>query len=326
MSLSTKILIWAGAVLTIGLLAFIVYKQVEISNRQQAIETQVVLQKQLVDNIVRSQSTYATKDDIDKFIKDNGVNLKAIQDDLDKLHAEVNSVNAIIVTSNGQHGTNIPSTGTGPVNPNPTPVDPSNPDPFGYLAKQQNLDLNEDFSGVKVPIGSVGFSAWQKAPWSLTVLPREYHVTNVIGTDENQRTYVYNKFSVKAGDKTYDVKIASAQTEQVYPEAKWSWWNPRLFVGADGGVNISQPKGEFTPSINVGIMSYGRYKTQPDFSILGVGVGYGTISTKPQLIVTPVTYNIGKHIPLMNNTYIGPSLHVGTNGDISIMGGIRVGL
>lgn len=324
MSLSTKILLILGGIITVGLLGLIVFKQFEISSRQQAIEAQVVSQKELADNIMRSQASYATKDDIDKLIKDNGVNLQAIQDDLSTLHAEVNSVNTVVVTSSGQHSTSVATSSTGPSNPNP--VDPSNPDPNGFLSKQQNIDLDENFSGVKVPIGQVSFSAWQKNPWGINVLAREYHVVNVIGTDENQRNYVYNKVTIKSGDKDYDVKIAQAKTEQEYPEAKWSWFNPRLYVGVDGGVNVSSVKGEFTPDVNVSFMSYGRYKTQPDFSILGAGVGYGAVSKKVQLVITPVTYNVGQHIPLMNNTYIGPSLHIGTDGDISIMGGVRVGL
>lgn len=325
MSLSTKILIFLGSVLLVGALGFIIYKQIEISNRQQAIETEIIKQKELADNIMRSQSLYATKADIETFIKENGVNLKAIKDDLAKLNADITAVNAILVTSRGQTGTHIPTT-PGPVNPNPKPVDPNNPDPYGYLARQQNLHLNEDFSGLKVPIGTVGFSAWQEKPWSIDILPREYKVVNVIGTDENQRTYVYNKFSVKAGDKNYDVKIASAETKQEYPEAKWSWWNPRLYLGVDGAVGLNPVRGEFTPNLGVQIMSYGRYKTQPDFSVLQLGAGYGTISQRPQLVVTPVSYNIGKHLPLMNNTYLGPSLSVGTDGNVFVGGGIRVGL
>lgn len=324
MSTLNKILIWVGAIVTICLLSFIVYTQIEISNRQLAIETQVVQQKQLIDNIVRSQSSWASKDDINKFITSNGVNVKAIQDDLDKLHAQISTVNAVIVTSNGQRAINIPSTNVGVVNPNP--IDPINPDKFGYLSRQQNLDLNEDFNGTKVPIGNVGFSAWQQAPWNLTIFPREYHVTNIVGVDENQRTYVYNKFSVKIANKSYDVKIAQSQTEQVYPEAKWYLWNPRLFMGVDGGVNLNQVKGEFTPSINVGSISYGKYKIQPDFSVLELGVGYGSVSMTPQVIVTPFTYNIGKHIPLMNNTYIESSLHANVSGEFSIMAGLRIGL
>jgi hypothetical protein len=322
MPLSVKILIFVGAMLGLGLLGFICYKQIEISNRQQAIEAQVVKQKELVDGIVRSQNSYATKDDIEKFIKESGVNLKAIQEDMEKLHAEVSAVNTVLVASRGQHGSNVPSSGTGTTNPNPV----DNSDPYDYLTKQQFLDIGEDFSGTKVPIGRIGFSAWQKEPWSFDIAPREYHVVNVLGKDENQRTYVYNKFTVKSGEKKYDVKITKAETQQEYPEATWSWFNPRIYAGADGGVNVNAVKGEFTPSINVGVMSYGVYKNQPDFSVLGVGVGYGTVSKKAQLVITPVTYNVGKHIPLMNNTYVGPSLHVGSGGDVSFMAGIRIGL
>lgn len=323
MSLTTKILIWVGAVLVIGTLGFIVYKQFEISARQQAIETSVVAQKQLVDGIVRSQSTWSTKSDVDKLIKDNGINLAAIQDDLSKLDAKVSSINVAVAVSNGQHAVGVPTTPGTIVNPNP--VDPANPDPFGYMTRQQQLGLNEDFGTVKVPIGTVGFSAFQKDPWNYDIKAREYHLNTVVGTDENQRQYYYNKFVVKVDGKDYEVPIKTATTSQVYPTAKFSWWNPRLFLGVDGGFT-TKAKPEFTPSLNLGIMSYGRYKTQPDLSILELGVGYGALSKKAQLVVTPITYNVGKHIPFMNNLYIGPSLGIGADGSFSFMGGIRVAL
>ena len=325
MTLSTKILIWLGAVLVVGALGFIVFKQIQISNRQEAIESQIVQQKQLVDGIVRSQAQWTTRDDLEKWVKDNNVNLKAIQEDLDKLPADVAAVNITIASSKGQYGTNLPTT-PGPVNPNPQPVDPNNPDPFGYLARQQTLNLNEEFSSVKVPIGTVGFSAWQEKPWNIDIKARDYKLATVVGTDDNQRMYFYNKFTVSVDNKDYEIPITKATTQQVYPEAKFSWFNPRLYLGVDGAVGLNPVKGEFIPSANVQIMSYGRYKTQPDFSILQVGAGYGVDAKRPQLVVTPVSYNIGKHIPLMNNTYLGPSLSVGTDGNVSIGGGIRVGL
>src|SRR6266403_1026210 len=120
MTLTNKVLIFFGATIILGLLGFIVYKQIEISTRQQAIEEQVVKQKELVDGIVRSQNEYATKKDIEQFAKDNGINLKAVQEDLDKLHASVSAINVISVGSSGQNGHDLPSSGTGGKNPNPT--------------------------------------------------------------------------------------------------------------------------------------------------------------------------------------------------------------
>lgn len=336
MTLSTKLLIILGSILTIGALGFICYKQVEMSNRQIAIESQVVAQKQLIDNIVRSQNQYATRGDVEKFIKDSGVNLKAIKEDLNKLNAEVVAANAVTVRSTGYVASNVASTSTGTKNPTPTvptatcdgkEVECTGFDPHGYYVAQQNMTLTEPFAnGVQVPIGSVGFSAWQEKPWNVEVKPREYHVTNVVGTDENQRTYIYNKFSVKVDGKDYDVKIDNAETKQVYPESKFTFWNPRLYLGASAGVNVKELSAEAAPTLQLGIMSYGRYKKQPDIVVLEVGAGYEVDAGEPAVVVTPFTYNIGKHIPLMNNTYIGPSVAIDPKANFAVMAGISVGL
>lgn len=332
MSLSTKILIILGVILSFGLLGLIIYNQSENAKKQLAIEAQVVQQKELVDKIVRSQSEYASKKDIEDFIKQNGISLTAVQDDLKKLRADINAVNVILIGSVGQHGSNVPSTNLGPKNPNPDPplckdgTPCPNADPYGYLKQQQGLELSEDFSGTRVPFGSVGFSAWQPKPWSFDIKAREYTIASVVGKDENQRSYFYNKVTVQVDGKSYDLPIKQATTKEEYPEAKWSWWNPRLFIGVDGGSGVNPVVAEFTPSADVGVFSYGRFKNQPDFSVFQVGAGVGMISKKPQLIVTPVTYNVGKHIPLMNNMYVGPSLHFGTDGNVGVMLGIRVAL
>lgn len=328
MSLSTKILIWVGAVLVIGILGFIVFKQVENSNRQIAIQTELVAQKQLIDGVVRSSAQWTTKDDMDKFIKDSGVNLKAIQDDLNSLNAQITAANNVVVTSVGQKTGNLPSTGTGPSNPNPT-VDPKNPDPFGYSAKEQDLALNEDFGTLKAPIGTVGFSAWQKTPWNIDIKPREYHVVSVIGTDENQRMYVENKFTLKVDNKNYDIPIKSAATEQIYPTAKFSWWNPRLFLTVGGGVNLTKApiQGSANAGLTVGIMSYGQYKTTPAISILQLGVVYETGTQRPAVVINPVNFNIGGILPkgLVDNTYLGPSLQMDTAGNVIAGANVSVG-
>lgn len=338
MTIQTKILIAVASLLVFGALVFIIYTQHQLHTQQTQIQTQMVAQQQLIDGIVRSQSQYASKADIDAFAKQSDINLKAIQDNLDKLGAQVASINVISTNSDAQNGTNLPSTGTGPVNPNPTTpttitcppggsVTCPNIDPFGYQKAQQNLALNEDFGTLKVPFGTVGFSAWQQNPWDVHVAPRDYTVDTVVGTDENERQYFYNKFSVTTNGQTYEIPIKTATTKQQVPTAKFSWWNPRLLLGVDGGIGLNPVRGEFTPNVSVGIMSYGQYKTTPDLSVLEVGVGYGTISQRPQLVVTPVAYNIGKNVfsPLMNNTYIGPSLTVGTDGNVGVNLGLKVG-
>jgi len=349
MSVSTKILIILGTILTLGLLSFIVYKEIENSAMQKAIQDQVVAQKQLVDGIVRSQSTWATKDDLNKFITDNGVNLKAIQDDLAALGATLTTANVVTVNSQGQNKSNVASTSTTPktqvastsTTPASTVVTSTTvPDPFGYQANQQNLALNETFiapaatpsatpTTTQVPIGTVGFSAWQPDPWSLNIAPRQYSVTNVIGTDDQQRNDVYNRVTITTGGKTYDVPITTSKTEQQYPTAKWSWWNPRLFLTAGGAVNLSRVpiEGSANAGAGLGIMSYGQFKTNPAISVLQVGLGYEAGTQKAAVIVNPVNFNIGGILPkgLVDNTYVGPSLQMDTGGNILAGANVSVG-
>jgi len=336
MSLSTKILLIVAGVLVFGALSFTIYKLVENSNRQTAIETSMVAQKDLLDGIVRSQSQYTTKADLDKYITDNNINLKTIQSDLDKLNAAVVAVNIIVSASNAQIGNHIPSSGTGPANPNPTtPTCPDgtvcpNADPFGYMQAEQDLALNEDFGTLKVPFGVVGFSAWQKEPWNVNIKPRQYNVDSVIGTDENQRMYVYNKFTMKVDGKDYDVPIKAATTKQVYPDAKWSFWNPKLFITTGGAINVTSlpVNGTFNAGGTFGFISYGKYKTSPAISLLQVGAGYSSNNNEPTVIVNPVNINIGGIFPagVVSNTYIGPSVQITPSGNVFVGANLSIGL
>lgn len=328
MSWSTKLILFVFSLFLLCAGTFIVYKQIEISARQEAIEKQVVAQKELADNIMRSMSQYASKQDIEKFAKDGNINLEAIKKDLDLLNAGVTAINQVLVSSKGQRVTGGSSSGT-TVNPNPTPIDPKNPDPYNYHSNRQILQLSEEFDNIQVPIGNVGFSAWQEKPWDYTILPRQYKLTTVIGTDEEQRHYVYNKFAVNVNNKDYDIKIAQSKTLEEYPSAKFSFWNPKLHMNVGGGLqlNTAPPRGDGSAGVALALMSYGRYKTSPDLSLLQIGVGYQFDSQRPYLSLNPINYNIGKLLPgnIANNTYIGPTVQLNTAGNVLVGAGLSIG-
>jgi len=318
MKLSTKILIGIGCFLIVGLFGFMVYNQIKIQQSQEAMQYQLIEQKELADGIMRSQNSVVTKDELIKAIKDNNIDLSAIQKDLDALHAEVAAINTMVARSQGQHGTNIPTT-PGP-NTNPNPVDPANPDPHGYLKRQQTLALFEQFAGVRIPFGSVGFSAWQKDPWNVDIDSREYRVHTVEGKDDNGRVYHYNKFQVRVNGKDYTVPIASSTTTQIVPEPKWSWWNPKLFLTAGGGINVTElpVNGSFNAGATFGFMSWGRFNQTPDISVMQAGVGYSSNNHEFAVIINPVAFNIGNAVDtdVLRNTYFGPSLQVTHTGEV----------
>lgn len=91
-----------GVLAVIGLLCFLIYKQFQLSDQQYEIQTSLIEQKKLADGIVRAQSQYASKEDIEALAKNNNLNLKEIEKDLDKFRADIASINIVTVRSNGQ--------------------------------------------------------------------------------------------------------------------------------------------------------------------------------------------------------------------------------
>lgn len=334
-----KILAYVGFGVILFALGYMIYNQEKIKTTQATLQTAITQQQTLVDGIVKSSNQVVSKADLDAFAAAQNLNLKAIQDNLNKLGGQVGSVTVTTIDSTGQNQNNLPSSGTGPANPNPPklvtvtcPGDggvvtcPSQ-DPYGYQQKEQTLALNEDLGTLKVPIGTVGFSAFQATPWNINIAPREYTVDTVVGIDQNQKETIYTKVNVSVNGQTYTAPIKTSTTKQELPQAAFSFWNPRLLMGLDGGINITHFGGSFAPSVNLGIMSYGQFKSTPDFSILEVGAGYDTVSHNAQFSITPVAYNFGKNFfaPLAQSTYLGPVLSISTDGSIGAGLGLRVG-
>lgn len=330
-SIANKVLIWLGAILVAAALIFIIVKQVENDKRQKAIETEITLQKQLADNILRSQKEWATKKDIEDFAKTNGLDLKVVQNDLDKLNAKVDGINVVVVKSSEQKLTNLSSTSVIPANQVVPTIDCNGkqvpcPDPYGHLHNTQQLKLDEKFSNVNVPFGQVSFSAWREKPWDVTVYPRQYTMTTVLGKDENGKEYAYNKLQVESNGEKFEVKLDSSRFLQEYPSPSFSFWNPRLYLGISGGVNLQQTNADGIPSLSVAFMSYGQYKAQPAWTFIGVGAGYAINNQKINFLFTPVSYNVGQHIPLTRNIYVGPSVGFDTAGGVYLLGTLNVGL
>lgn len=318
-----------SVVLIIAVLIFIVKVQYDTIAKLKAIETSVVESKNIGNGIVRAQSTYATQADLDRIIKEQGLNLDEIKKDLKTLGADIQGVHTVAVVTPGSKGSSLSSTTT---TPNTTPVDSSKPltDPNGYFSNQQWFALNEPFNTdkgiVNVPFGKVGFSAWQNKPWAFEVLSRIYGSTTVLGQDEDGRHYAYSKFQIQSNGKTYTIPISNAKIVEQYPTSKFSF-NPRLYLGIDGGFITNPPiHTEQVPSIGLSFFSYGQTKISPKWSFVTLGVGYAVKEHLPVLILSPINYNLGKDIPLIDNLHIGPSVSIDTTGNVGLYFGLRVGL
>lgn len=330
-----------GAILLIASLLLIVKWQHDtLQSNQAALERSTIEMQQLRDNIVRAQAQYVSKEDLEKFAKNSQIDLTPIKEDLERLDAQIKGISVAVVATPGYTGSNLPSTSTNPkpnqnnsgnttngtsTSGNNTP----NSDPYGYQSNAQILVLREPFAdGTQVPFGSVEFHAWEPKPWNLSVIPRQYTLVTVLGQDEDGRHYAYNKFTIKtpSDGKSYSVKIDKAEFKEELPESKFRF-SPRLYLGVDVGATVyPTPQAEVIPNLEVALFSYGKTKVNPSWTFLGLGVGYGTQAKALDVVLSPVNYNVGQHLPLVENLHIGPTISVDTTGGVSIMGGLRVGL
>jgi len=127
-------------------------------------------------------------------------------------------------------------------------------------------------------------------------------------------------------DEKYELNIKNSFIKQEYPEPSIKFWNPRLYLGYDFGANLSNLGISTGPSLNLQIMSYGKYNNSPDFSFFQLGLGVDIQQKVFTGVLSPFSYNIGSKIPFMSNLYVGPSIAFGMERSIMVMGGIRVGL
>jgi len=332
----TKAGLAALVVLVLAILAFIIYQQNEIIQRQKYAEKSVVEMKQLRDDIVRHQAAYATKDDVEQVIKDAGLDLKPIKDDLKKLDGRLKAVSILVAETPGYYGTSLPNTAVIP-GPAPEPVvvecpdggqvECPNPDVHGYLNKFVLREIEEPFSNGKlVPVGSAGFKAWEENPWTIEVLPRKYQAATVLSQDEEGRHFAHSQLSIEVDGQRHQVPIDDAKLVEVLPRKRVRF-APRLYLGVDGGVIANPPThADVVPNLQMSFLSYGHVKPDPHWTFLNAGVGYEAETKGVAILFSPVNYNVGKPLPFVENLHVGPSFSIDPASNFGILLGMRVGL
>jgi hypothetical protein len=338
MDLKTKAIIAGGTVLLISGMGYIIKVQHDTVERLKFIETSVVESKDIGNGIIREQSSYVTKNDLEKMVNDQGMDLSAIKKDLAILGANVNSISTIKVVSQGYSADHLGSTSTTP-RPNDTvPSTDTTPrqdtavkpavvsDPYGYQSSTQWLILTEPIGSDNVPVGKVGFSAWDPKPWSEQIAPRTYSSTTVLGKNEDGRTYAYSRFEIDVQGKKYTIPITEAKIAQEVPSPSFHW-SPRLYLGVDFGTIANPPMHfEVMPDIGLSLFSYGQTKINPDWTFLTLGLGYETQTKGITFLLNPINYNIAKHLPFVENLYLGPSMSIDPKSNFGMYLGIRGGL
>lgn len=316
-----KVSIIAGFIILIVALLLVIKFQQDAANENKQLQQTIVEMQQLQDGTMRSESKFVSDEDLKSLVANQKIDIKEVEKDLKTFGGEVKAIDVVKVITPGKVATNLPSTKIENTNPQPTEKDS-----FHYLLNRQVLSLSEPIGKINVPFGNVGFSAWQKNPWDISISSRKYILSTVIGQDEEGRDYTYHKMLIEAENKTFEIPITEAKISQTLPKSKF-YFNPKLALGVAGGISlIAVPEPEIEPFIEITLASYGKSKTNSEWLFGGIGIGYQSIEKQIDLQVTPVRYNVGYKLPLIDNLNIGPSVSINPKGEFAVYLGISASL
>lgn len=272
--------------------------------------TEVVIdQKALTEDVTRSKTEII--DSLEKRLKESQSNYNKILEDMDSLQAQLTAFQTVEAKTPGKTVTGVKSDIVTPTDTKPD-VSPTDTkyvlDPFNVLSTKQTLFLSEPIGKSDVRIGEVSFTGYNAAPWEYKILPKKYTITTILGETESGKQVAYNSFSIEVDGKKYNVPIDSSILQQEKNKDQFHWWNPKLGIGLAAGAN-NKLDFVYSGGLFFSPMSYGE-KKNPTLLIGQVGLGY---YKSPELIVSPIRFNLGKITNITNNTYVGPQLNTNFN-------------
>lgn len=298
------------------------------SNLKESIESQQIKFKQLEEQITRSSTNTITKDEIENLLKSYNVNYSIIQNDLQTLHAEIKAINVSKSNSIGQNNINVPSTYIEQVpitNPIPT-HDSFALDINHWYGRRASYVLEENFGKIKIPFGITSFEAAQdpKQAWDVKIYPREYQSITITSEKEDRTIVTHNSFQIKVDGKQYLIPINDSITQQVALTPTFKF-NPMFFIGLNMGLT-NKLNYDVVGETSISLLSYGKYRVNPEFSLLQFGFGYSPITKSTNIIFTPVAYNLNEIVPFLRNTYLYSSINYSFNNEYSVNIGIKMSL
>lgn len=175
--------------------------------------------------------------------------------------------------------------------------------------------FRNDIEGKKYPIGNVYYNFGldeNEDRWTSQLFKLDLY-TNIVMSEREDGTYdkvvesyIRSDFIKEYANIKYPINVDNVTWAKRKIKIKKFRWNPNVNLGLVAGTET------IAPTLGISLFSYGRTKVDNDLLFLNVYTGGNTDSAT--IGVVPIQYNIGKHLPLINNTFIGPSIGLTNDG------------
>jgi hypothetical protein len=158
--------------------------------------------------------------------------------------------------------------------------------------------------------------------WKVGTFNQEFYV-DIIETEKRDGIYnryaelhIENNKNSETKGKIFPVEITDIKWAKNPIKNKKFSWNPRVSVH---GVVTTE---SIYPGLGLSFFSYGKTDADMDWRFLSVGAGGN--KTDIYGFVEPVSWNLGKVVPLIKNAFVGPVISVGNDAKISYGLGLSV--
>lgn len=326
----SSILIFILVILVVAsiIAGYYVYKS--LSDENAKLRSDITQFKKLTESLVRSSTTWATKDDLKNDLKGflKKEDLESLENDIKKLGTDLTAVGKTVGVIGRKVVQLEASDREGPENPNVEVCDDGRLiDIHGYTKKPQ-IKLLTDMN--LAPLAEVQFNAAKDKPWSYEAFKREYKLVTAVSKKETgQLVFHHNlEYSVpEKSDKSYKVNLINSQYKQVPAKSKMFWLNPRLDVNFIAGANVygfasgpGRPDNILSMGLDLGLSlsSYGETKVDSWFRLFRFSLGYDIERRAGHFGFAPIAFNLGKPLPLLTNLYLSPQIGLDTAGGLTV--------
>jgi hypothetical protein len=172
----------------------------------------------------------------------------------------------------------------------------------------------KDAEGEDFPLAQVFYNPFLEGEdkWTTRSYPIQFKTKLIIAESGDRKDVIAETTMKNDTIEAYrglDKPLSIESVEWVERSKRWMF-NPRLSLG----MNVSD---EPYPSLGLTWFSYGRTKRDMDWKFLNMGFGY---NDNFHLFLAPVEYNLGNHIPIIENLFIGPYIGVNEESDLEYGG------
>lgn len=190
-------------------------------------------------------------------------------------------------------------------------------DPIPSRTFDNTIVYREDEVGNKIPFSRVFYHPDYPTEdrWFIQNYPIDFKANIISGTDingnENRYLEVWmenNVFGPSVAGKKFPVRLSEVNWAKGEEPNKRFMWNPRLGIGV-GLSNL-----DIYPGLDLSLFSYGRTKRDMDWRFLNTFLGGN--SDDVSLGITPIQYNLGNNIDMIENLFIGPGVFYNSNSKL----------